>query len=43
MTYWRWKAGTLDWKNRFMAWLGPCVDCGRRFGRHDDNVDHLPF
>lgn len=43
MTYWRWKAGMLDWKNRFMAWLGPCGDCGRRFGRHDESVDHLPF
>lgn len=23
-------------------WLR-CTDCGKRFGRHDDNADHLPF
>lgn len=20
-----------------------CEDCGRRFGRHDNTIDHLPF
>lgn len=23
-------------------WL-PCPECGKRFGKHDDAVDHLPF
>lgn len=28
---------------RFRAWRMPCPDCGKRFGRHDPNVDHMPF
>lgn len=25
------------------AWLSPCSDCGKRFGRHNNTIDHLPF
>jgi len=24
-------------------WFKPCSDCGRRFGRCDPKVDHIPF
>lgn len=38
------------WSHRFdnevkrplKGWL-KCRECGLRFGRHDDNIDHLPF
>jgi hypothetical protein len=32
-----------DVKVGFLAWFQPCYACGRRFGRHDDSIDHLPF
>jgi hypothetical protein len=35
-----------DWlrnkRQLFREWLR-CPDCGRRFGRHDDSMEHLPF
>jgi len=30
-------------RRRFLSWWRPCPDCGGRFGKHDDSVDHLPF
>lgn len=24
-------------------WIKPCVDCGKRFGRHDETKEHIPF
>ena len=32
------KSELKDWR----YWLR-CSDCGRRFGRHDDSQDHIPF
>jgi hypothetical protein len=36
----------LRWLNErwwmLQAWHR-CSECGRRFGRHDSNYDHLPF
>lgn len=29
--------------NRVAVWWMKCDDCGKRFGRHDENVTHLPF
>jgi len=26
----------------FAVWL-KCPDCGKRFGRHDDDAEHIPF
>ena len=31
-----------DHAGRWSYWLR-CSDCGRRFGRHDESKDHLPF
>lgn len=25
------------------SWYQRCPECGRRFGRHDDNKEHIPF
>ena len=37
------KTGTLRMNYRlFKEWL-KCPDCGKHFGRHDAEVDHLPF
>lgn len=41
--YWRLKNRVVDSWLRLMGWFRPCADCGRRFGRHDESVDHLPF
>lgn len=27
----------------FVSFWLPCPECGKRFGKHDDAVDHLPF
>lgn len=32
----------LDRLQSWGYWL-KCTDCGQRFGRHDESVDHLPF
>ena len=41
----RWKFKI--WRNDRIDYLrkrwNPCPDCGGRFGRHDDNVPHIPF
>lgn len=29
-------------RQRIRAWW-KCEDCGKRFGRHDDTIDHIPF
>jgi hypothetical protein len=29
--------------HKLLAWLGPCPECGRRFGRHDPENEHIPF
>jgi hypothetical protein len=31
------------WRRKFNEWWGPCSDCGKRFGRHDESKAHLPF
>jgi DNA-directed RNA polymerase subunit RPC12/RpoP len=36
----RWELGVRA--DMLKAWYR-CGTCGRRFGRHDSNVDHLPF
>jgi len=28
---------------RLKSWIKPCGYCGRRFGRCDEKVDHMPF
>jgi len=30
-------------RQRIRNFFHPCADCGKRFGRHDKTVDHLPF
>lgn len=30
-------------KDTVKQFFTPCSDCGRRFNRHDQSVDHLPF
>lgn len=32
-----------DWARRKFHGFFPCPECGRRFGKHDTNVDHIPF
>ena len=32
-----------DMRFKIKKWWGPCVDCGKRFGRHDYRKLHLPF
>lgn len=48
---WRgWVAGKL-WRFNYWGksyqwgfwWAFKCTECGKRFGRHDDSFDHLPF
>ena len=41
--YHRLKSKVVGKWERLKGWSLPCSDCGRRFGRHDENVDHLPF
>ena len=31
-----------DWVWSWRGWL-KCSECGKRFGRHDDSYDHIPF
>lgn len=33
----------LQIRHQFLTWVGPCSECGRRFGRHRPDVEHLPF
>lgn len=28
---------------RLRNWIRPCSECGRRFGKHDNNEHDLPF
>ena len=30
-------------RRKFDAWWYPCSTCGKRFGKHDDSKEHLPF
>lgn len=39
----RWRYTFRPWIRRKLAWFRKCEDCGKRFGRHDETVDHLPF
>jgi hypothetical protein len=32
-----------QWFQRKLAWWRPCPDCGQRFGKHDDKIEHIPF
>lgn len=41
--YYRMKWRAKNKRDRFVGWFRRCPDCGRRFGRHDESVDHLPF
>lgn len=31
-----------DWVFSWRHWL-KCCECGKRFGRHDNRFDHMPF
>jgi endogenous inhibitor of DNA gyrase (YacG/DUF329 family) len=31
------------WCKFKINWFNKCPDCGKRFGRHDENYQHLPF
>lgn len=33
----------LEWISGRLRWFKRCEDCGKRFGRHDDNQPHVPF
>lgn len=33
----------FKWHWRVGVWLDRCPDCGLRFKRHDEAVEHLPF
>lgn len=37
----RWRIA--GWREDLWRWFRPCSDCGRRLGRHDEKVDHIPF
>lgn len=39
--YLRYRWNDLKWS--VQKYFRPCCDCGRRFNRHDPNVDCLPF
>lgn len=39
---WRIRYRLLQRRQRVTEWL-KCHDCGKRFGRHDDSVSHIPF
>lgn len=30
-------------RKRWAVWWMPCEDCGKRFGRHGETQDHVPF
>lgn len=38
---WRW--GRLGAVRHWLSWFRKCEDCGKRFHRHDDSIEHLPF
>ena len=40
--WWRITEWCRDTVGMFRRWLR-CSDCGHWMGRHDENIDHLPF
>lgn len=40
--YWTLWFNVVPPLKRFREWI-TCTQCGRHFGRHDNNVDHCPF
>lgn len=36
------KGHVRDWLRYYRPWRR-CADCGRRWGRHDEAADHIPF
>lgn len=38
---WWWWYSRPAWLRR--EWWKPCPECGKRFGRHNLDVDHTPF
>lgn len=32
-----------EWVSSFLARFRPCPECGKKWGRHDATIDHLPF
>lgn len=40
---WRCREAIREAWERAVWRFRSCPDCGRRFGRHDDSVDHTPF
>jgi len=30
-------------RRRIVTWWRPCPDCGMKFGKHNESVDHPPF
>jgi hypothetical protein len=37
------KYKSVSAKDYIRQFFSPCSDCGRRFNRHDNSIDHLPF
>lgn len=37
------KSWFYDLKWAVIKWFRPCGECGKRFGRHDNRIDHVPF
>jgi hypothetical protein len=37
------RSKSVEMKDRIKQFFAPCSDCGRRFNRHDNSIDHLPF
>lgn len=38
-----WREELRRWFNWKLDWFRPCRECGKRFRRHDDSIDHIPF
>jgi len=42
-----WRSNIRYWLSEqyeeLWRWWRPCPDCKRRFGRHDEAIDHIPF
>jgi hypothetical protein len=36
------KERVCDWLQYYRPWRR-CSDCGKRWGRHDEAMDHIPF
>jgi len=43
LTRYGWRLVIRQWFREKTRWFRKCDDCGKRFGRHDDSIDHIPF